>query len=251
MSTNRGSLHGTARDAPSRPRVRRGNREDAAQMRQELLAAAMQLFAEGGIDAVVVRTIAARVGVSPMTPYRYFPSRGDFLLGLWVHVLGALDEHLSQAIRSEVGPRAQHLRLVEAYLGYWEDHPSQFELIFRTQGPAPGPLADRDRLPAEYQHLLAMARTVTIDLAREIGAGMDRVDIACDLRLAMLFGYLQAVMVNQRHPWSDLAALKALYVKAVLHAVECCLRGEAASPTLLPVASLIRPVKRRKIKVAG
>jgi AcrR family transcriptional regulator len=209
-----------------RARVRRGNRDDAAQMRKDLLEAAMALFAEGGVEAVSVRSIAARVGVSPMTPYRYFPSKADFLRGLWVDVLTDLDAYLRDAVREEADPRARHRRLVDAFLAYWEGHPAEFELVFRTQGLSPGPQADRDAHPPEYQRLLATSRATTAELAQAIGAGPERVVLASDLRVAMQFGYLQAAMVNQRYPWSDLPALRRLYVDAVVQAVERCLLGD-------------------------
>lgn len=225
MKSTEKPSRGRAREAQPRQRVRRGNRDDAAQMRQDLLDAAMALFTEGGVEAVSVRSIAARVGVSPMTPYRYFPSRAEFLRGLWVDVLGAVDTHLREAVSTEVEPRARHRRLVEAYIGYWEAHPPEFELVFRTQGLSPGPEADREALPMEYHRLLGVSRAITVELAQAIGAGPERVILASDLRVAMLFGYLQAAMVNQRYPWSDLAALRAQYVEAVLMAVEQCLLG--------------------------
>lgn len=210
-------------EGAARVRVRRGNRDDAAQMREQLLAAAMALFAEGGVEAVSVRAIAARVGVSPMTPYRYFPSKADFLRGLWVDVLTDLDEHLRATVSVQIEPRARHRLLVDAFLGYWETHPAEFELVFQTQGLSPAPPMDAEARPPEYQRLLATSRAVTAKLAQAIGAGPERVVLASDLRVAMQFGYLQAAMVNQRYPWSDLPALRRLYVDAIVHAVERCL----------------------------
>ncbi|MDP1643818.1 MAG: helix-turn-helix domain-containing protein, partial [Phenylobacterium sp.] len=45
---------------------------DVADFRDRLCEVAEQLFAERGPEAVTMRQLASALGVSPMTPYRYF-----------------------------------------------------------------------------------------------------------------------------------------------------------------------------------
>src|SRR5258706_4489038 len=68
-------------------RVRRGNADDHERMRQRCLAAAESLFANGGVEAVTMRAVAAKVGVPPMAPYRYFYDKAELLSGLWQSVI--------------------------------------------------------------------------------------------------------------------------------------------------------------------
>ena len=56
------------RRVSARPRVRRGSEDDARKLHDELLAAALALFIEGGLPAVTMRAVATRVDVSAMTP---------------------------------------------------------------------------------------------------------------------------------------------------------------------------------------
>ena len=68
--------------APARARVRRGSEADADKLRDELLAAALALFMEGGVESVTMRALATKVGVSAMTPYRYFEDKNHLLRGI-------------------------------------------------------------------------------------------------------------------------------------------------------------------------
>ena len=89
----------TQRDQSPRARVRRGNADDARQRRAELLAATMQLFSEGGLDAVSMRAVATKVGVSTMTPYYYFADKPALLAFCQQNALtGLLD--LAARVRS-------------------------------------------------------------------------------------------------------------------------------------------------------
>ena len=78
-----------ARAGAARPRVRRGLAAAADPLRDELLAAALARFIEGGLAGVTMRAVATQVGVSAMTPYRYYEDKGHLLRGIWQHVLGA------------------------------------------------------------------------------------------------------------------------------------------------------------------
>ncbi|MDI1364126.1 MAG: helix-turn-helix domain containing protein, partial [bacterium] len=53
--------------------------EDVEDFRRRLCAAAETLFAEHGPDAVTMRQLATAMGVSPMTPYRYFKDKDAIL----------------------------------------------------------------------------------------------------------------------------------------------------------------------------
>lgn len=59
----------------------RAKRVDAARNLHSLLQAAMDVFAESGVDAPV-REIAERAGVGVGTFYRHFPQRADLILAL-------------------------------------------------------------------------------------------------------------------------------------------------------------------------
>jgi AcrR family transcriptional regulator len=230
--------------APTRPRVRRGNQDDAARLRTELIAAAMRLYAEGGLAAVSVRAVAARVGVSPMSTYRYFADKAELLAGLWHSVFDDLYDVATRAVAAAPhGARARHRVFAETILGYWEEHLDHFVLVHGFTSLSQDRQAKTDLgSGAVYGKLRDLGVEVSEAFAREIGADPSRARLASEVRLAMTLGYLHGTLVATRYPWSDRALLRATYLEQIEQAVERCLRGPAANePRPRRVSASSRP----------
>jgi len=76
--------------------------ESTAITREALLAAAAELLDRGGPDAVTLREVGARAGVSRNAPYRHFPDKEGLLTALAVEGWDDLAERLG-AIAAGVG----------------------------------------------------------------------------------------------------------------------------------------------------
>ena len=98
--------------------------------------AALALFSEGGLDAVSMRGLSARLNISAMTPYRYFADKAELLSELWQHVLKDLYLAVSQAIEAHVEAKARLRAYIDAFLLYYEAHPDEYRLVFLTQHAA-------------------------------------------------------------------------------------------------------------------
>jgi len=72
---------------------------DVADFRERLCEVAEKLFAEKGPDAVTMRQLAAELGVSPMTPYRYFADKEDILAAVRTNGFNRFAEALETAER--------------------------------------------------------------------------------------------------------------------------------------------------------
>lgn len=203
--------------------MRRNNAEDAQRLRGELLDAAMQLFAQGGMEAVSMRAVAAQVGVSAMAPYRYFTDKAELLSGLWQFVVRALQEQMVAAIAAAHGGRARQRASIETFLGYWETHPDHYHLVYMSGTPAQRAGYSKLGEAPVYAEMLKLVHGVTTDLAQELGVDTTHAKLAGDIRFAMLLGYLQGMLANQRYPWSERAVLRAAYIEQVMAAVERCL----------------------------
>ena len=91
---------------------------DVADFRERLCEAAERLFAERGPDAVTMRQLAAELGVSPMTPYRYFQDKEDILAAVRANAFNRFSDGLEQARDSNPDARTRGHAVGEAYVTF-------------------------------------------------------------------------------------------------------------------------------------
>jgi AcrR family transcriptional regulator len=203
--------------------VRRGNRDDAQKLRSDLLAAAMQLFSDRGLEGVSMRAVAHRVGVSPMTPYRYFADKAELLSGLWQFVLRSVTDRMTEAVRAHSSARSRLRASLAAFLDYMEANPEHYRLVYMTEQTTRR--QDKAGLTSApvYGELLGLVRLVLEEFARDIGADATHIKLAADVRAAMQLGYLHGTLVNRRYPWSEKSLLRPAYIEQTIATIERCL----------------------------
>jgi len=108
---------------------------DVADFRERLCEAAERLFAERGPDAVTMRQLAAELGVSPMTPYRYFEDKDDILAAVRTNGFTRFALALETARASAVGARAIGTAVGEAYVTFALENPHAYKLMFDFNQP--------------------------------------------------------------------------------------------------------------------
>ena len=109
---------------------------DVADFRERLCEAAEKLFAEKGPDAVTMRQLASELGVSPMTPYRYFTDKEDILAAVRTNGFNRFAEALETALTKTQGSaKAKSTAVGEAYLDFAFAHPQTYKLMFDLNQP--------------------------------------------------------------------------------------------------------------------
>ncbi len=93
-----------------------------------LTAAAGKILEKEGVEALSLREVARRAGVSHNAPYRHFPEREALLAALAAEGFGMLAQ-AQQAAASSGGLRA----MGEAYVLFALAHPQRFRLMFGGQ----------------------------------------------------------------------------------------------------------------------
>jgi len=96
---------------------------------RRLIAAGVALLAEAGTDALSLRQIARRAGVSHGAPRRYFPTHRSLLAAVareGYRMLAALVTTVADA-----DPREAVLAMARRYVSFAQREPGMFALMFR------------------------------------------------------------------------------------------------------------------------
>lgn len=142
--------------AGPRPRPRRrARRGDGPALRGQILAAARDLLEEtGSEDAVSIRSVAARVGVSTPSIYLHFADKAQLIDAVCEAVFAELDEQMMAASATADDPLEALRRFGLQYVAFAQAHPEQYRILMmsRRDREAPGDHAD---FPA-FVHLLEL-----------------------------------------------------------------------------------------------
>ncbi|MEV0848148.1 TetR/AcrR family transcriptional regulator [Streptomyces sp. NPDC049954] len=120
----------------------RGDREQPkgrvpaeAPLRERLVGVGVDLVLEGGVEALGLREIARRAGVSHGAPRRWFPTHRSLLSAIARSGFTDLAERLERAAPqdSPASAREQIDALARAYLAYARERRGMFELMFRHE----------------------------------------------------------------------------------------------------------------------
>jgi len=124
------------RSADEKGQLKRGRRPRGV-VRDQLIAAGLELARTGGPDAVVLREVTRKVGVVPNAAYRHFANHDELLAAVCTEAmreLGARTAERVARVRGKRGdPAAAGRRMNaigEAYLEFAHDEPGLFATAF-------------------------------------------------------------------------------------------------------------------------
>ncbi|MFJ9031010.1 TetR/AcrR family transcriptional regulator [Streptomyces sp. NPDC102274] len=132
----------------------RSDRYHHGDLRNALIDAATALASSGGPQAVVLREVARRVGVSPTAAYRHFDSHGDLLQEVKTRSLDALTDTMATSIVqavTETDPRLAAIQRSKAagrgYLMFAFNEPGLFRTAFHEVPSSAAPYTQRTGAP--------------------------------------------------------------------------------------------------------
>ena len=99
-------------------------------LRAALLEAALTLLLESGPDALSLRRVAERAGVSSSAPYNHFRNKGALLAELASDRRARAGEAFRAALAAADTPEEKLKALGQSYLGYALAHRAEFRLVF-------------------------------------------------------------------------------------------------------------------------
>ena len=197
-------------DAGTAAEHRRPGRPRSEQADRAIIEAALDLFAEHGVEGLCMEDVAARAGVGKATIYRRWPGKEDLLLDALTALKTPLPEPRGESARDDL------VALLAAMAADYADprRARQFALLLGEGAKFP-------RLLSRYTGTVLEPRREVIRsvLRRGVAAGELRPDTDVEVALYMLTG---AVVARGKH---DPQAVSADYAERV---VDELLRGLAA-----------------------
>jgi AcrR family transcriptional regulator len=97
------------------------------------------LLDEGGVEAVTLRAVGERAGVSRQAPYNHFADKAALLSVLAARYLQRLGEGMTEAAKGAgEDPFEGLVAMMEAYVRFALENPSRYRLICQEAGELPG-----------------------------------------------------------------------------------------------------------------
>lgn len=154
---------------PARPRSPRGEGE---RLRDEILDAAETLLIEtGSEEAVSIRAVADRVGVSAPSIYRHFDDKQTMLFEVCSLQMDRFHEHLISVMDLEVDPMAKLRACGRAYVQFGLDHPEHYRIMFMGRSDWT-PETYADEVLTESGSFMALVAVVS-EVLTELGSDRD------------------------------------------------------------------------------
>lgn len=119
--------------ATKRGRGRPRDESATARRREEILDAAVELFAREGYRRTDLQVVADRLGVGKGTVYRHFPSKEQLFLGAVDRGMRRLREIVDAAAAAADEPLDRIAAGIQAYLAFFDRHPEVCELLIQER----------------------------------------------------------------------------------------------------------------------
>ncbi|WP_411135988.1 TetR/AcrR family transcriptional regulator [Streptomyces sp. C10] len=135
--------------------------DQEAGLRARLVQVGIDLLTEEGVQALSLREIARRAGVSHGAPRRHFPTHLSLLSAIARQGFTDLAEKVAADVDAHrADPRAQLMALGRGYLDFALTHRGMFELMFRHDLLESGHLGLRDTSLPLFQVLVDLVARV-------------------------------------------------------------------------------------------
>jgi AcrR family transcriptional regulator len=182
--------------AEGTPRGRRVRKSPAAR-RAELLVAAREVLADGGLVEGGMADVAAVAGVSAGLLYHYFPSgRPELVDAVALDLLDDLTERMRVAESLPFSPMGRLEQVLAVMVGFFTEHPAAHRLLLADLDDADVALAGEDG--AHHLAYVQLVSTMTSLMAGSDGspdelmaAATELLEGLCDDVAAILTGDLE------------------------------------------------------------
>ncbi|MGE5478168.1 MAG: TetR/AcrR family transcriptional regulator [Bacteroidales bacterium] len=182
-------------------------------IRRRILDAAQELFDSSGIDAVSMRALGARVGLTASALYAYFPAKIDLLRTLWWDALDDLHARMIRLSDGEPDPVAAIRGIGQAYVAFGLENPARFRVLFMADQ---GALAEELKSAGVYHDAYRLFRHRVAEAIDQRRLGLDDPDLCAQTIWAGVHGVVNLVSSSASFPFVAPTVLATTTIDALL-----------------------------------
>jgi AcrR family transcriptional regulator len=185
------------------------------ELRQRILDAARELFAERGYEAVTMREIARRIEYSATALYKHFADKETLVRDLCRHDFYALAARFIEAASSG-DPFERFTRVGMVYLDFAVRHPQHYRLMFMGDLPPIAP--DDGEREDPTRNAYVFLRTLTADLVRGglVRPELQDIDLVAQTAWAIVHGAAALELtLAKTGPWLDFRPREVRFAEAL------------------------------------
>jgi AcrR family transcriptional regulator len=194
-----------------RPRRNRGG-----ERREEILGAALRLFAQQGMASVTTRAIARAVGISQPSLYAHFASAAEIGDELCRRGFEGLQARFAEVVRAGGVPGERLLALGRAYVDFALDQPDLYRIAFMLEDPDCTELDEDDAAMSAGLNAFGGLRALVAELR---GIDDAESDAMAQSIWASVHGLVALLLARPLFPWVERQALITLHLEMLRDAV--------------------------------
>ncbi|MFZ5572452.1 MAG: TetR/AcrR family transcriptional regulator [Thermodesulfobacteriota bacterium] len=175
-------------------------REDheIAKIREGILDNALEIIVQEGFDALTMRRLAGRIGMTAPNIYNYFSGKHEIYISIVIRGFEMLYQDLSAAHASRDDGREQIREMIRTYLRFGMEKPRYYDIMFSRPTPK-----YKDYIGTPFEKLSAVEYRISMqiaELAREAAS-----------RILRLPENAEIVYLRLIHIWSLLHGMISLH----------------------------------------
>lgn len=161
-------------------------------LRNQFLDIAGRLLEEGGADALTIRAVATRAGVSPPAVYLHFASKTELVHATCLRVWTSLFAELEAVSRTVSDPVTALYENCVAYISFGLRHPAQYRLVMSGEATE----ASRQNEDACFRHFREK-----VAACRDSGVPVESTTETTRLLCAGAHGAVSLLIHQERDVW--------------------------------------------------
>lgn len=198
-------------------------------LRQEILSAALDVFANEGYHQLSMRKLAEKIEYSPTTIYLHFRDKAELFECVCEQTFAQLSDILKQIVQAAADPLDAFQQSCRAYVDFGLKHPDQYTVAFLLDsGQRQAPLAPEEvlqRFPKAMEAFYQLRGGVADCMAKGRMAEGDP-ELVSQVIWAALHGITALLIVKPSFPWCDKDTLINVMIQTMIQSI-CPDRAEA------------------------